>query len=107
MKLKRLVAKASFVTLAGIVATAPAWAQSGTQTAVDAAKKFAGAEITILWEAGLQSRDPLDFSGPKWGASTGIKVKVIEVSTAEMFTKILQEHRAGSGAHDALNVIPS
>ena len=27
--------------------------------------------------------------------------------TAEMFTKILQEHRAGTGAYDALNVIPS
>ena len=26
---------------------------------------------------------------------------------AEMFTKILQEHRAGTGSYDALNVIPS
>ena len=32
---------------------------------------------------------------------------MIEVPTAEMFTKILQEHRAGTGAYDALNVIPS
>ena len=58
-------------------------------------------------EAGLQSLDPLNFSGPKWEELTGIKVKVIEVPTAEMFTKILQEHRAGTGAYDALNVIPS
>ena len=45
--------------------------------------------------------------GPKWKELTGIDVKVIEVPTAEMFTKILQEHRAGAGAYDALNVIPS
>ncbi len=77
------------------------------QTAVDAAKQFSGSEITIVWEAGLQSLDPLNFSGPMWKELTGIDVKVIEVPTAEMFTKILQEHRAGTGAYDALNVIPS
>jgi multiple sugar transport system substrate-binding protein len=76
-------------------------------TAVEAAKKFAGAEISIVWEAGLQALDPLNFSGPMWEAATGIKVKVIEVPTAEMFTKILQEHRAGAGAYDALNVVPA
>ena len=76
-------------------------------TAVEAAKQYAGSEITIVWEAGLQSLDPLNFSGPKWEEATGIKVKVIEVPTAEMFTKILQEHRAGTGAYDALNVIPA
>lgn len=77
------------------------------QTAVDAAKQFSGSEITIVWEAGLQALDPLNFSGPKWKELTGIDVKVIEVPTAEMFTKILQEHRAGTSAYDALNVIPS
>jgi multiple sugar transport system substrate-binding protein len=77
------------------------------KTAVEAAKQYAGTEITIVWEAGLQSLDPLNFSGPLWEKETGIKVKVIEVPVAEMFTKILQEHRAGSGAYDALNVIPS
>jgi len=107
MKLKRLVAKAALVALASTFAGAPAWAQSAAQIAVDAAKKFSGAEITIVWEAGLQSLDPLNFSGPKWEELTGIKVKVIEVPINEMFTKILQEHRAGSGAYDALNVVPS
>ncbi len=107
MKLKKLVARVALVALVGTVAAAPAWAQSGAQTAVDAAKKYAGAEITIVWEAGLQSLDPLNFSGPKWEELTGIKVKVIEVPINEMFTKILQEHRAGSGAYDALNVVPS
>lgn len=85
----------------------PAFAASAAQAAVDAAKEYAGTEITITWEAGLQSLDPLNFSGPKWKELTGISVKVIELPVAEMFTKTLQEHRAGSGAYDALNVIPS
>src|SRR5881392_778784 len=83
-------------------------AQSAAQRAVDAAKKAcAGKTITIVWEAGLQSLDPLNFSGPKWEQLTGCKVKVVEVPTAEMFTKIMQEYRAGTGAYDALNVVPA
>ncbi len=82
-------------------------AQSAAERAVEAAKQYAGTEISIVWEAGLQSLDPLNFSGPKWEELTGIHVNVVEVPTAEMFTKILQEHRAGTGAYDALNVIPA
>ena len=85
----------------------PAFAASAAQTAVEAAKEYAGTEITIVWEAGLQALDPNTFSGPKWKELTGIDVKVIEVATDQMFTKILQEHRAGTGAYDALNVIPA
>jgi len=66
-----------------------------------------GKTITIVWEAGLQSLDPLNFSGPLWEKETGCKVKVVEVPTSEMFTKIMQEFRAGTGAYDALNVIPA
>ena len=53
---------------------------------MDAAKPLCagGKTITIVWEAGLQSLDPLNYSGPKWEAATGCKVKVVEVSTAEM-----------------------
>ena len=93
--------------VAAMALAGQAFAQSAAERAVEAAKEFAGTEITIVSEAGLQSLDPLNFSGPKWKELTGIDVKVIEVSTAEMFTKILQEHRAGTGAYDALNVIPS
>jgi multiple sugar transport system substrate-binding protein len=83
-------------------------AQSAAQRAAVAAKKIcAGKTITIVWEAGLQSLDPLNYSGPKWEQLTGCKVKVVEVPTAEMFTKIMQEYRAGTGAYDALNVIPA
>jgi multiple sugar transport system substrate-binding protein len=99
--------------LPALAITALAWsgaagAQSAAQRAVDAAKKIcAGKTITIVWEAGLQSLDPLNFSGPKWEQLTGCKVKVVEVPVAEMFTKIMQEYRAGTGAYDALNVIPA
>ena len=72
-----------------LAASGIASAQSAAERAVEAAKQYAGAEISIVWEAGLQSLDPLNFSGPKWEELTGIKVKVIEVPTAEMFTKIL------------------
>lgn len=94
-------------------ATALAWtgvasAQNAAKTAVEAAKKICnGKTITIVWEAGLQSLDPTQFSGPLWEKETGCKINVVEVPTAEMFTKIMQEFRAGTGAYDALNVIPA
>ena len=90
-------------------AAAPAAGKSAAQIAVEAAKPLCadGKTITIVWEAGLQSLDPTQFSGPLWEKETGCKVKVIEVPTAEMFTKIMQEYRAGTGAYDALNVIPA
>jgi multiple sugar transport system substrate-binding protein len=84
-----------------------AQAPNAAEVAVEAAKKYAGTEISIVWEAGLQSLDPLNYSGPKWEKLTGIKVKVVEVPTDQMFTKIMQDFRSGAGAYDALNVIPS
>jgi multiple sugar transport system substrate-binding protein len=84
-----------------------AWAETAAERAVREAQQYKGTTITIVWEAGLQALDPLNFSGPKWKELTGIDVKVIEVATAEMFTKIMQEYRAGTGAYDALNVIPA
>lgn len=107
MNAKRLFTGLAATALLASAASGAASAQSAAERAVAAAKQYAGAEISIVWEAGLQSLDPLNFSGPRWEELTGIKVKVIEVPTAEMFTKILQEHRAGAGAYDALNVIPS
>jgi len=96
------------LAIVALAASGPVAAQSAAQRAVDAAKKIcSGKTITIVWEAGLQSLDPLNFSGPKWEQLTGCKVKVVEVPVAEMFTKIMQEYRAGTGAYDALNVIPA
>ena len=79
---------------AGLAATMgrPAWAASAAYAAVKAAQQYKGRSITIVWEAGLQSLDPTHFSGPKWKELTGMDVKVIEVATAEMFTKIMQDY---------------
>ncbi len=105
--ISRRAVNGGLAVLAALALAGPAFAQSAADKAVEAAKQYSGTTITIVWEAGLQSLDPLNFSGPKWKELTGIDVKVVEVPTAEMFTKILQEHRAGTGAYDALNVIPS
>src|SRR4026209_2378571 len=97
-----------FATATAFAWTGVANAQNAAKTAVEAAKKIcSGKTITIVWEAGLQSLDPTQFSGPLWEKETGCKVKVVEVPTAEMFTKIMQEFRAGTGAYDALNVVPA
>lgn len=101
-KLSWLAAAALAVGFAG-----SANAQSAAERAVAEAKQYSGTTITIVWEAGLQALDPLNFSGPKWKELTGIEVKVVEVATAEMFTKIMQDYRSGAGAYDALNVIPA
>jgi multiple sugar transport system substrate-binding protein len=103
--LKRLTLTAIAALM--VSSTATVWAETAVERAVNEAKKYSGTTITIVWEAGLQSLDPLNFSGPKWKELTGIDVKVVEVQTAEMFTKIMQEYRAGTGAYDALNVIPA
>ncbi|MGH6720021.1 MAG: ABC transporter substrate-binding protein [Alphaproteobacteria bacterium] len=103
--LKNMVLSA--VAIAAVAWTGTALAESAAERAVNEAKQYAGTTITIVWEAGLQSLDPLNFSGPKWQELTGIEVKVVEVSTAEMFTKIMQDYRSGAGAYDALNVIPA
>ena len=107
MKKKPPLSSLALSALLTIGVSAQALAQSAADRAVEAAQQYSGTEITIVWEAGLQALDPLNFSGPKWKELTGIDVSVVEVPTAEMFTKILQEHRAGTGAYDALNVIPS
>ena len=106
-----MVNRRGLMMAGSLFALAPsvAFAQSknAAEVAVEAAKKYAGTEISIVWEAGLQSLDPLNYSGPKWEKLTGIKVKVVEVPTDQMFTKIMQDFRSGAGAYDALNVIPS
>src|SRR5829696_5108545 len=93
---RRLLLQTSSATAAFGLAR-PAFAQSAADRAVAEAKKYAGSTLTIVWEAGLQALDPLNFSGPKWEQLTGIKLKTVEVQTAEMFTKIMQELGLGRG----------
>src|SRR6185295_3868277 len=70
----------------------PAFAESAAERAVKEAQKYKGTTINIVWEAGLQALDPLNFSGPKWEELTGIHINVVEVPTEEMFTKIMQDY---------------
>ena len=72
--------------------------QTAASRAVQEAKKYAGSTITIVWEAGLQSLDPLNFSGPKWEQLTGIKVKVVEVADGR---HVHQDHAGVPGPHRA------
>lgn len=88
-------------------ATAQPREDSAAQRAVAEARKYAGATLTIEWQAGLQSLDPLNFSGPLWEKLTGVKIKVIEVPIAEVFSKIMLEHRAGTGTFDVVDVVPA
>ena len=84
-----------------------AQAESAADIAAEAAKQYSGTTLTVIWEAGLQALGPLNFSGPLWEELTGIKLVVVESQVNEMFPKMLQEHRAGTGAYDVLNVVPS
>lgn len=85
----------------------PASAQSPAEHAVEQAKQYAGTTLTVTWEAGLQALDPLNFSGPLWEELTGIRINVVEIPFDEMFPKTMAEFRAGTGAYDILNVVPS
>ena len=94
MKIRTLLGATALVALMGGMAHAAD--KDAADAAVEAAKKYAGTTISIVWEAGLQSLDPLNYSGPKWEQLTGIKVKVVEVPTDQMFTKIMQDYKTSS-----------
>ncbi|MCB1495498.1 MAG: extracellular solute-binding protein [Bauldia sp.] len=74
--------------------------------AVEAAKQFAGANLNMTYEAGLQALDPRNFSGPLWDELTGIKSTVVELPPPDMYSKPIAEHIAGSGAYDVLDLQP-
>lgn len=69
MKLRTFLGAAAVLALAG--ASAPAADKDAADIAVEAAKKYAGTTISIVWEAGLQSLDPLNYSGPNGRNSPG------------------------------------
>lgn len=74
--------------------------------AVEAAKQFAGVNLNMTYEAGLQALDPRNFSGPLWEQLTGIKSTVVELPNPEMYSKPVAEHIAASGAYDVLDLQP-
>ena len=75
--------------------------------AVNAAKQYAGEEITFISEAQLQALDPKNFSGPLWEKLTGVKLNVVEAPFPQGFTKAVAEHIAKSGAFDVIDSTPS
>src|SRR5687768_4607313 len=105
-QVRRLALAAALAGVTALPGAAPAQ-DSPADQAAEAAKQYAGTSLTITWEAGLQALDPLNFSGPLWEELTGIKINVVEVPFDEMFVKTMAEHRAGTGAYDVLNVVPS
>jgi multiple sugar transport system substrate-binding protein len=75
--------------------------------AVQAAKKYKGATLTMTYEAGLQALDPRNFSGPVWESLTGVKSSVVELSHPDQYSKPIAEHIANSGAYDILDIEPA
>lgn len=75
--------------------------------AVEAAKQFAGVNLSMTYESGLQALDPRNFSGPIWEQLTGIKTSVVELSNPDQYSKAVAEHIAGSGAYDILDISPA
>jgi multiple sugar transport system substrate-binding protein len=102
----RVAASAIFLIYACTLAVA-VQAKSAAERAVESAKRYAGTTLTIEYQAGLQALDPISFSGPLWEKLTGIAIKVIEVPLAEVFTKIMLEHRYGTGSYDVVDVVPA
>lgn len=102
----RVAAPAIFLIYACTL-TAIVQAESAAEIAVQSAKKYAGTTLTIEYQAGLQALDPINFSGPLWEKLTGIKIRVIEVPLADVYTKIMLEHRYGTGSFDVLDVVPA
>lgn len=97
----------TFVAVLILQPAAQAQNASAAQRAIEEARKYAGATLTIEWQAGLQSLDLLNFSGPLWEQLTGVKIKVVEIPINEVFSKIVIEHRAGTGSFDVIDVVPA
>ncbi len=106
MSIRSAIGGLAALALLGVGSSA-AWAESAAEIAVREAQKYSGTTINVFWEAGLQALGPQNFSGPLWEELTGIKVNIIEAQHDEMFPKMMQEHRGGTGAYDVLNVVPA
>jgi multiple sugar transport system substrate-binding protein len=90
-----------------IVATAPPpEAGSSAERAITAAKQYAGSEINVVWEAGLQPQDPLTFA-PQFTELTGVKVNIVEMAFGDLYSKQLQDHLTGGGSYDVITFNPS
>jgi multiple sugar transport system substrate-binding protein len=78
---------------------------SSAARAVEEAKQYAGTTLTIVYESGLQAQDGYTI-GPLWEELTGIKVEVVEMAYADMYTNQLQDALTGGGAYDIVSFSP-
>ena len=106
MTISRYATIGLIATTLALGLTQTAHAEGGAKRAVEAAKQFAGTTLNLHFSAGLMAREPQAYSGPLWEELTGIKVHVIETSNADLFAKTMQDHKAGTGAYDVIDVIP-
>jgi len=81
-----------------------ALAEDAAAIAENAAKQFAGKTVTIVKIPGPMAMEVTQFSGPEFEKRTGVKVALVEVPLAELFSKIMLEFRAGNTTYDVLDV---
>jgi multiple sugar transport system substrate-binding protein len=74
--------------------------------AVNAAKQFKGITLRKTNESGLQALDDKNFTGPLWEKLTGIKLQVVEKPFPQIYTTVIAEHIARSGAIDVVDGSP-
>ena len=61
----------------------------------------------MTWPGGVGALDPKVHTVPLFEKLTGVKVNVIETPIAEMFPKVMIEHRGRTGAYDVVRIVPS
>ena len=98
------VAVAAAVLLAA--GSGAALAGEADEIAVEAAKKYAGTELTIFLEAGLSELGFELSTTKRWEELTGIKMNINGAPTNEMYSKIVIEHEGRTGAFDVVDVQP-
>lgn len=87
--------------------TTSAAAESAADRAVEAARKYSGTTINMIWPAGVGALGQKVWATPKFKALTGVTVNVIEAPPTDVYTKIVAEHRAGTGGYDVVSMVPA
>ena len=76
-------------------------------SAVNAAKKFKGITLNKTNESGLQALDDRNFTGPLWGEADGDQDRATgRPSFAQIYSKVIAEHIAGTGGIDVIDGSP-
>ena len=95
----------SATALATTSLAANAQSTDAAQIAVEAARKYRGQTLNMTWPGGVGALDPKVHTVPLFEKLTGVKVNVIETPIAEMFPKVMIEHRDRTGAYDVVSIL--